>query len=54
MLAAARAAGFETVRIVSDPHAAGFYAKMGASHVGEVPSCVIPGRLLPLFEAVVP
>lgn len=53
MLAEAYAAGFEAVRIVSDPHAAGFYAKMGASQVGEVESCVLAGRLLPLFRATV-
>jgi predicted N-acetyltransferase YhbS len=50
MLAAARSEGFRTVRIVSDPNAAGFYRRMGARAAGEVASCVIPGRMLPAFE----
>jgi GNAT superfamily N-acetyltransferase len=35
--------------IVSDPHAEGFYQKMGAVRVGEKPS-VPEGRMLPLLE----
>jgi predicted N-acetyltransferase YhbS len=50
MLASARSEGFRTVRIVSDPNAAGFYRRMGARAVGEVASCAIPGRMLPAFE----
>ena len=50
MLVSARDEAFRTVRIVSDPNAAGFYAKMGARRAGEAASCVVPGRLLPVFE----
>ena len=46
----ARAAGFRTVRLVSDPHAAGFYARMGAQYVGDVESVAVKGRMLPAFE----
>jgi GNAT superfamily N-acetyltransferase len=43
-----RAAGVRTVRIESDPNAEGFYLKMGARRVGEVPSTPA-GRTLPLL-----
>ena len=44
------------VRVESDPNAAGFYARLGATHVGFVPAPV-PGdseRTLPLFEFAPP
>ena len=41
--------GWERMRIVSDPFAAGFYRKMGAAQVGETPSTP-EGRFLPVFE----
>ena len=41
--------GIETLRVVSDPHAEGFYAKFGARRVGRVPS-VPEGRTLPVLE----
>jgi GNAT superfamily N-acetyltransferase len=50
MLGAARSEGFRTVRLVSDPNAAGFYRRMGARAAGEAASCVMPGRMLPVFE----
>jgi len=53
MLAEARAAGFDTVRLEADPNAAGFYERMGAQHVGDAPSRVAPGRLLPVFEVTI-
>ena len=53
MLASARQAAFRSVRIVSDPNAAGFYARMGAQRIGEVESCVVPGRVLPVFEVAI-
>lgn len=40
--------------IQSDPHAAAFYARMGASKVGETTSLSIPGRHLPLFRLDTP
>lgn len=36
--------------ILSDPNAARFYAKQGATLVGEAPSDAVPGRNLPLLE----
>jgi predicted N-acetyltransferase YhbS len=48
-LAECRAAGAARVRVVSDPHAAGFYRRHGARPVGEVPSTPAPRRL-PLLE----
>lgn len=46
----ARAAGYEKMVIQSDPNAAGFYEKLGATLVRQVPSSV-PGRTIPVFEA---
>jgi len=43
----ARRLGFKTLEIHSDPHAEGFYVRMGASRIGMVPSGSIPGRELP-------
>ncbi len=40
------------LRVESDPHAAGFYARAGAVQIGDV-AAAIPGeplRTLPLFE----
>lgn len=45
--------GVEVLRIESDPNAAGFYERMGAERVGEVPSAFVPGRELPLLEFAV-
>lgn len=45
----AAAAGARRLVAVSDPNAAGFYAKMGARRVGEQESTP-PGRLLPVME----
>jgi len=42
----AREIGAETLEIVSDPYAEGFYMRMGARRVGSVPSKP-PGRELP-------
>lgn len=40
------------VRVESDPHAAGFYRRLGAREVGAVPAPMDgnPGRVLPVFE----
>jgi GNAT superfamily N-acetyltransferase len=48
--ATARAAGATRLDIHADPFAAGFYDRMGARRIGDVPSDVIPGRLLPLYR----
>jgi len=49
MLATARARGIRTVALTSDPHAEGFYARMGARRTGMVASNV-NGRMLQRFE----
>ena len=45
----ARAAGYNTMHIQSDPNAAEFYRRMGATLAGSAPSGSIPGRTLPTF-----
>lgn len=45
----ARALGFEHLLVQSDPNAEGFYLRLGAERIGEVPSQVQPGRSLPLL-----
>jgi GNAT superfamily N-acetyltransferase len=42
-------AGYLSLRVEADPHAAGFYRAMGAVEAGEVPSGSVPGRALPLL-----
>jgi GNAT superfamily N-acetyltransferase len=39
--------------IESDPNAGGFYERVGAKRIGEVPSESIPGRTLPLYEYMI-
>lgn len=46
----ARRLGYEHLRIHSDPHAEAFYLAMGAVRVGEVPSPLRAGRMLPLLR----
>jgi GNAT superfamily N-acetyltransferase len=46
----ARGAGAAYLVIEADPHAAGFYRRMGAIDAGTVPSGSIPGRMLPLLK----
>jgi hypothetical protein len=48
MPAARTAISTPTSTVPSDPNAQGFYVKMGAQRVGEVPSRP-PGRTLPLL-----
>jgi GNAT superfamily N-acetyltransferase len=50
MLGEARGRGHRAVRIVSEPNAEAFYAKMGARRVGSVESNVQKGRMLSVFE----
>jgi GNAT superfamily N-acetyltransferase len=49
----ARALGISRLTIDADPHAEGFYARMGARRVGTVASGSIPGRELPRLELAV-
>ena len=46
----ARFHGIESLSIESDPGAAPFYQRHGAYRIGEAPSEVIPGRMLPLLR----
>lgn len=43
----ARLSGARTLIVESDPHAAGFYRRMGMVDDGEMPSGSIKGRMLP-------
>ncbi|HEY8013030.1 MAG TPA: GNAT family N-acetyltransferase, partial [Dongiaceae bacterium] len=49
-VALARREGYGRMMIVGDPHAAGFYRRMGAVPAGAVPSEIDPARALPLFR----
>ncbi len=49
----ARGAGATSMRVEADPNAVPFYERMGARVVGAVPSGSIPGRSLPLMQAVI-
>ena len=48
------AKGATHVSILSDPHDAAFYEKLGARRCGAAPSGVDRSRLLPLFEFAIP
>ena len=48
-LQVARDEGFEHLVLNADPHAEAFYAKLGAVRIGEVPSGIRPGRMLPVM-----
>jgi ribosomal protein S18 acetylase RimI-like enzyme len=52
MTAELRAAGVELLRIESDPNAVGFYERMGARRIGDVPATPA-GRTLPLLELAI-
>lgn len=45
--AAARRAGAARIVLNSDPHAEGFYRRLGAVRIGDHPVAEIPGRVLP-------
>ncbi len=45
----ARARGADSIRIASDPHAEGFYLRMGAVRVGDEET-LVPGRSLPVLR----
>ncbi|MBM7553578.1 GNAT family N-acetyltransferase [Thalassobacillus pellis] len=46
----ARDLGITSFKIDSDPYAKDFYEKMGAVHIGSIPSTVWEGRRLPLMK----
>ena len=46
-LQVARTGGASALEIDADPHAVGFYERMGAVRIGETASKLIPGRMLP-------
>jgi GNAT superfamily N-acetyltransferase len=48
--ALAQRLGQAQLLVVSDPHAAGFYARMGAQPAGARPSEIDPARPLPMFR----
>lgn len=48
----ARQRGLRELHVQSDPHAEGFYLRMGAKRVGSRPSTVIEGVALPLLQLV--
>ncbi len=50
LLASSAGAGFRTLTIAADPNAEGFYVALGATRIGEVPSDLLPGRVLPLLR----
>ena len=50
MLQVAKEKGWPSFLIASDPNAKVFYEKMGATLIGEEPSTVQPGRMLPLLQ----
>ena len=45
--------GAAALEIDADPHAAGFYERMGAVRIGETPSSLIPGRSLPRLRLLI-
>ncbi len=51
---AARQAGASIITIQADPQAAPFYLAAGARQVGERESGSVPGRMLPMFEMLIP
>ncbi|WP_339167385.1 GNAT family N-acetyltransferase [Brevibacillus sp. FSL L8-0520] len=46
----ARSLSIDHFLIHSDPYAEGFYEKMGAVRIGDIPSTVFPDRRLPLMK----
>ena len=49
----ARNQGIASFAIVADPHAEGFYLRMGAKRVGQIASSSIKNRVLPVLRAAV-
>ncbi|TFJ91376.1 GNAT family N-acetyltransferase [Lentibacillus salicampi] len=45
--------GIKSFTIDSDPYAKGFYEKMGAKQIGQVPSTVFKDRSLPLMKITI-
>ena len=53
-LTVARTCGASTLEIDADPNAVGFYERMGAVQIGDTPSTLIPGRILPRMRIALP
>ncbi len=53
ILQQARSRGITSFTITADPNAEGFYLRMGAERIGEVPSGSIKSRMIPLLRAAV-
>jgi len=49
----ARKGGATALEIDSEPHAVGFYERMGAVRIGETPSTLIPGRVFPRMRLTI-
>lgn len=51
-LDSARASGASRLRVVADPHAEGFYERMGCHRIAEIPAFVegVEDRVLPVLE----
>ena len=47
----ARRGGAAAIELDADPNAVRFYERMGARQVGDTPSAVVPGRMLPRMRA---
>ena len=45
--------GLRSFAIVADPHAEGFYLRMGAERIGEIASASVKNRVLPVLRAAV-
>ncbi|MGG4774628.1 N-acetyltransferase family protein [Paenalcaligenes sp. Me52] len=54
ILETAKHQGMIEFTLDADPHAEGFYQKMGATTIGRIASSVDPQRLLPLMKVIVP
>ena len=44
--------GAPALEVDADPHAVGFYERMGAVRIGETASTLIPGRTLPRLRLI--
>ncbi|OEH91707.1 GNAT family N-acetyltransferase [Bacillus solimangrovi] len=53
MIKKAQELDINSFTIDSDPNAKGFYERMGAKQIGETPSTVFKGRMLPLMKYTV-
>jgi len=54
MMEYARQSGCTRLELDSDPHATGFYQKLGGVRIGNTPSAIIAGRSLPRLQIAIP